>query len=187
MTGRTRAYAWQVPGDRVTRKKAQNASYLCCYAAISIHGVSPLIVVGESHKRVVVPNSDQFQAALDQLIEWEKGLPRDRRLKTPYKWVMDNAKAHTSSSTKQYMEQHQVVRIEDWPPQSPDLNLIENAWSKLRSELNKVVQPKSFELWKAAVHRAWSQIPQSMIDNMYEDWDRRLQQVVSLKGAGPVA
>jgi hypothetical protein len=46
----------------------------------------------------------------------------------------DNAPPHASEATQLYLEQR-GVSVLDWPPKSPDLNVIENCWQILKSNV----------------------------------------------------
>ena len=41
-------------------------------------------------------------------------------------YVQDNASCHKSESTMKYLEKQQICLLSNWPPQSPDINIIEN-------------------------------------------------------------
>ena len=55
-------------------------------------------------------------------------------------------------------EEQGALQLMEWPPQSPDLNIIEQVWDHLdREKVQK--QPKSVEeLWKV-LKNAWHTIP----------------------------
>ena len=61
-----------------------------------------------------------------------------------------------------YMAQCQAdktLTVMDWPPQSPDLIIIESLWDHLDRDRNKL-QPKSKdELWEV-LKEAWYNIPE---------------------------
>ncbi len=51
--------------------------------------------------------------------------------------VQDSAKIHSAKKIKTWFENNAIPVIE-WPPYSPDLNLIENAWPKLKERIYKI-------------------------------------------------
>jgi hypothetical protein len=48
----------------------------------------------------------------------------------------DNASIHTAKAVQEWFKDH-AIPISNWPPYSPDLNLIENGWFCLK---NKIVE-----------------------------------------------
>ena len=59
-------------------------------------------------------------------------------------------KATTSKHTsKQATSWFQTKRMDvmEWPPQSPDLNLIENFWSDIENAVSEAKPKNSQELW----------------------------------------
>jgi hypothetical protein len=55
-----------------------------------------------------------------------------------------NAPCHTSLSTRTFFEQN-GIRVFPTPPESPDLNPIENLWHKLKHFLTTSVKPRNKE------------------------------------------
>ncbi len=51
-------------------------------------------------------------------------------------FVQDNAPCHTSSHTKEWFKNHNL-NVLKWPPQSPDMNPIENVWYVLETNSRK--------------------------------------------------
>jgi hypothetical protein len=97
-------------------------------------------------------------------------------------FVQDNAPCHKSESTMKYLEKKHICLLSDWPPQSPDINIIENLWSILKSKVDKRSPKSTSELWKAVEEEFYS-IPHSVIINLYDSIPRRLQAVLKNNGA----
>lgn len=49
----------------------------------------------------------------------------------------DGAPSHTSASTSKFLKAKKVKVLQDWPAQSPDMNIIEPVWGKMKEEALK--------------------------------------------------
>jgi hypothetical protein len=80
----------------------------------------------------------------------------------------DNAPVHRACVVKEYMEEADLHGME-WPSQSPDLNIIENVWHKIKHELQKNVQNiTSRQLLETAIRNIWTEIPIDYIQDLYK-------------------
>jgi len=70
--------------------------------------------------------------------------------------------------------------LADWPPQSPDANIIENLCSMLKGKVQKRCPKSQNELWKA-IEQEFHFIDDSII-GLYNFTQRRLQAILDAKG-----
>ena len=57
-----------------------------------------------------------------------------------YTFMQDNASVHTSRLTRDWLDS-KGIHPTIWPPQSPDLNIIESVWRDVKVKLAKVEAP----------------------------------------------
>ena len=94
----------------------------------------------------------------------------------------DNAPSHTSKQTKRWMEQKQIQQL-SWPPQSPDLNLIEHLWDVLQRQINsRSLLPKTLSELKVALVEEWRAIPGSILEKLVEGMPKRLEELRKARG-----
>ena len=67
------------------------------------------------------------------------------------------------------------------PPQSPDMNPIENLWSYLDVQIRKH-QIKSKSQLKAALLEEWEKISPQTIEKLVKSMTNRMQSVIGAKG-----
>ena len=65
---------------------------------------------------------------------------------------MDNARVHWSINSLKFYRENKI-RVIDWPPNSPDLNPIENLWGFLKNKLRDQKYTKNQLISK--IHSIW--------------------------------
>ena len=68
------------------------------------------------------------------------------------------------------------IQCEEWPPQSPDLNPIENIWDYMETKLEKMPSTIVSELWEM-LQEIWRKV----ILNLVRSMPRRVQAVLKAK------
>jgi DDE superfamily endonuclease len=84
--------------------------------------------------------------------------------------------------TKKWLGEENITTLE-WPPQSPDLNPIENAWVVLERQIRKREKKPTNknELWEMQ-QEEWYKLDPEYIKSFVESMPRRVQCVIKAKG-----
>ena len=117
----------------------------------------------------------------------------------PQRWLyyQDNSPVHTSRlmmGSVVRLSNGGRVRFPGWfaingvsliktPPFSPDLNVIENLWSIVKTKLREKHFASKVELWYY-VRRLWTTMDPTILRNIVDSMPKRIQAVISAKG-GP--
>ena len=100
-------------------------------------------------------------------------------------WIFqqDNDSKHTSHMAQNWLSNHNIYTLM-WPPNSPDLSPIENAWDYLEKQVKKreVQAQNSEQLW-VALKEEWNQPSFSeYIRKLYESVPSRMGKLIEAKG-----
>ena len=93
------------------------------------------------------------------------------------KLQQDYAPAHNSILSKTRFYENGLEILENWPPNSPDINLIENVWSLLKKRVFRRHPKNIEELW-AFCQEEFERIPLEYIQNLYSSIPDRLCKIV---------
>ena len=94
----------------------------------------------------------------------------------------DNDPKHTAKSVKEYLAD-QDFKVMIWPPQSPDLNPIENCWSYLKQKIYQYdCPPKGIKELFARAETEWEGLSKEYVANLFESMPRRMKAVIKAKG-----
>lgn len=99
-----------------------------------------------------------------------------------YVFMDDNAPVHRAHIVNTYKETNNITSTE-WPAQSPDLNIIENVWLRLKRDIQKVaINIQTREQLIAAIRHAWEKLPVKYIRDLYATIPSRIHEVIRMKG-----
>ena len=168
-----------------TYKKGRDISVMVwgCFWSGKEGGRSDLYIMDrdfESKKHGYSANS-YLEVLEDQLPKcWMPGLI----------FVHDNAPIHTANAVKKWFEEMDIP-FTDWPPYSPDLNPIENAWALLKKkvlemhpELEHVTgkSEEDIQELERALIEAWEALPDSLFENLVKSMPKRVKACYRAKG-----
>ena len=140
------------------------------WGVFSAEGPGPLVRL---HGRV---NAEVYKQLLQQhLIPYLHAT----RLQ-PATFMQDNAPCHTAKKVKSFFEEENLS-VMDWPPQSPDLNPIENIW-KLIGDRAQARNPQNTEdLW-SLLQEEWRALTPLFCDKLIKSCSQRCAAVIDSKG-----
>ena len=106
----------------------------------------------------------------------------------------DNASCHVSKKTTEWL-QHSMLEhgytTMVWPPNSPDMNLIEHLWKHLKQELHRQY-PDTFNLrgspnvvkakLRERLMEIWWKIGENVLTNLVDSMPRRVKALIDARG-----
>lgn len=96
-------------------------------------------------------------------------------------FMQDGAPCHTTKKVKEWIRDNGMELLQ-WPPQSPDLNPIENLWEKLKDEVSHMQCTNIPDLIDE-IKRVWCQdMTREYCENLVLSMPRRVMAVLKNKG-----
>ena len=106
--------------------KSQNQGiWVMFWGCFSKQGMGPLVVIDGTL------TAETYKDLLEECL-----LPEISSCNVPMVFMQDNAPCHKAKSVLQFFDDHAITTL-DWPPQSPDLNPIENLCSIIKLKRSK--------------------------------------------------
>jgi len=96
-------------------------------------------------------------------------------------FMQDGAPCHRSKSTLNFLDSRHICLLSDWPAQSPDLNILENLWSVLKSRVQKRQPNTANDLW-VITKEEWDAITKDEVIGLFNSIQHRLTEVIRNKG-----
>ncbi len=94
----------------------------------------------------------------------------------------DNDPKHTAQLTKKWLADKNIS-VMDWPPNSPDQSIIENAWATLEHRLNsRPRRPTTTAALFAVLQEEWAALGKEYCDALYGSIPSRVRSLILAKG-----
>lgn len=109
---------------------------------------------------------------------------------TTFLFMQDNAPCHKATCIREFLAENRVP-IMDWPPQSPDLNPIENLWTDLKARFHKrflelfKYPSKSLEAryrYSEVLQEVWYSQGMELVEALIASMPRRCVAVIEAQG-----
>lgn len=98
-----------------------------------------------------------------------------------HRFQKDNDPKHTSRYIQNYFSRNDVVWWKT-PPESPDLNPIENVWGSLKQFLRNQYKPKNLDDLKEGIQQFWSSLTPSICQDYIRHLHKVMPKVVEVSG-----
>ena len=123
-----------------------------------------------------IMNSTRYTAILDQGL-----LPLLKKFPISHCFQQDNDPKHTSHYTQEYFKRRGI----NWwrtPPESPDLNPIENVWGSMKTYLRTECKPKNLRELKNGILSFWRQMTVSACRKYIGHIQKVVHKVIEVNG-----
>lgn len=159
--------------ESIFSRKRNGGSSVMIWAAISYNSKSDICFINGTL------NSVKYQEILSKyLIPFINQINNDS-----VRFQQDNAPAHSSKATKQWLIDHNINTFQ-WSPNSPDINIIENVWGILARKIySENFTFCSISELKKYIVKEWKLLDQNIIRNLYNSCIDRLISVVENNGS----
>lgn len=158
--------------QRRLKPKPKHPPKVHIWAGISCRGATSVVVF----KGIL--NSTRYCEILESAL-----LPfLNKTFPDGYRFQQDNDPKHTSNYTKNFFLENSV----NWwrtPPESPDLNPIENVWGSLKYFLRHNYKPRNLEELIAGIQQFWKSMTPEVCRKYIGHLQKVMPKVVELEGA----
>lgn len=190
---------WKRVGEQRVAPRVNHASCFNVYAGITRYGVTKLHIVAGTTKHTSKFSNKKGQPAKNITSqEYEEVvsktlLPEGKRIFDAgpclNSWVLqqDNDPTHKKASLRaigdwnNQKKGNKVELLANWPPNSPDLNPIENVWAYVQAEVDQA-GCKDFDSFCAKVKEVFANLDRKMLSNLFGSMRKRLQEVIAKDG-----
>ena len=156
---------------RKLKSRPKHPPKLHIWGAISFRGASQIVMF------TGIMNAPRYEQILEQsLLPFIQGC-----YPAGHRFQQDNDPKHTSAHIENYFK---LKDINWWrtPPESPDLNPIENVWGSLKQFLRNTYKPKNLSELKDGIERFWQSLTPEVCKRYINHLNKVIPKVIEVDG-----
>jgi len=146
------------------------SSIVMVWGIISRDGIGPLVRITEQIEAKTYLNFFRYR-----LWRHYPGLYDGTQI-----FQADNARPHVAEIVKKWFDKYHIHCM-DWPSKSPDLNIIEDIWNKIKFEIRGKIFENQDDLWEEVQYH-WNQASLDFINKLYDTLPARIETVLEAEG-----
>lgn len=159
-------------GDCLIPKVKKSPSVMV-WSFMTFDTLGPLIIMDEN-----INSKNYIQILEENIVPFINNSNR----KESFIFQQDNAPAHKASKTLEWFKKNNI-KVMDWPPNSPDLNPIENVWWELEKAVrDHIPRPTNLNDLKNILFEEWQKLPEKKWKIWIEKMPHRIRAVIKSKG-----
>ena len=97
-------------------------------------------------------------------------------------FIQDNATPHKARITKEWMTENEIPVVEDFPPNSPDINIIESIWGNMKSTMYPPGQTYTKRTLEIECVNTWNNYALDQIYAVIYGLQARIQKRIEVEG-----
>ena len=156
---------------RKLKQRPKHPLKLHTWGAISYQGASPVVIF------TGIMDAECYAQILDRSL-----VPFIRSCyPAGHRFQQENDPKHTSGHVERYFESRQI----NWwrtPPESPDLNPIENVWGALKQYLRSTFKPKNTSKLQEGIQRFWQSLTPQVCQRYINHLNKVIPKVIEVDG-----
>ena len=156
---------------RVLKQRPKHPAKVHIWGGISIKGATRVVIF------TGIMNAQRYAKILESsLVQFlSKYFPEGHRLQ------QDNDPKHRSKYIENFFQRNNI-RWWKTPPESPDLNPIENIWGSLKQYLRSTYKPSNLEELKAGIQQFWLTLTPAVCSKYIGHLQKVMPKVVEVDG-----
>ena len=177
-------YSWQAGRGKPENLPAGQPTVFLFYAAVAHGWRSSIFFVPPTPARGSNTRNSKESFTSTHFVAMMRGMKRELDAWSQpgaYKLIMDHASQHDSKASRAALQEMGVHVMDNFPPQSWDINMIERVWAILDDKLLHC-KAKSTDEWRDSIEQAWSSINQGSIDACLQHALGQMEKVLQMGG-----